>query len=142
MLSRDRVQQAVVAADAARLKKLEVTGERIIQAVGAQLFADPKYLFDEQGHLKPVAQMPATVRLAISSIEFEDGKVKRVRLADRGTAARLLMQHKGLLREIQEVQSDIRIRWAGQQPWEEREAARERAKAHIRAKEPTQEEPQ
>ncbi|MBK9351395.1 MAG: terminase small subunit [Sulfuritalea sp.] len=64
---------------------------------------DPGELFAEDGSLLPIKNMPPEVRAAIASIEVEEidadgkviGRVKKVKLWDKNSAADKLLRHLG-----------------------------------------------
>lgn len=60
-------------------------------------------MFDDDGSLLPIKQMPAEVRAAIASVEIEEinadgkviGRVKKIKLWDKNSAADKLLRHFG-----------------------------------------------
>lgn len=89
---RQAVAEQVVASEA-----------RVIEELARIGLFDPGRLFAEDGSLLPIRKMPAEVRAAIASIEVEEidvdgriiGRIKKVKLWDKNSAAEKLLRHLG-----------------------------------------------
>lgn len=79
------------------------TEARVIEELARIGLFDPGQLFAEDGSLLPIRMMPAEVRAAIASIEVEEidadgkviGRVKKIKLWDKNSAADKLLRHLG-----------------------------------------------
>lgn len=80
-----------------------VSEARVIEELARIGLFDPGELFAEDGSLLSVKKMPPEVRAAIASIEVEEidvdgkviGRVKKVKLWDKNSAADKLLRHLG-----------------------------------------------
>lgn len=75
-LTKPAIRQKIRTVIDARLKKLEIKGEQILQSVAEIAYVDPAEMFDEAGELKSIDLMPPHVRRAIASFDMAAGKVK------------------------------------------------------------------
>lgn len=83
--------------------KVVATEARVIEELARIGLFDPGELFAEDGSLLPIKSMPPEVRAAIASIEIEEidadgkviGRVKKVKLWDKNSAADKLLRHLG-----------------------------------------------
>lgn len=83
--------------------KVVATEARVIEELARIGLFDPGELFAEDGSLLPIKNMPPEVRAAIASIEVEEidadgkviGRVKKVKLWDKNSAADKLLRHLG-----------------------------------------------
>lgn len=83
--------------------KAVVSEARVIEELARIGLFDPGELFAEDGSLLPIKNMPPEVRAAIASIEIEEidadgkviGRVKKVKLWDKNSAADKLLRHLG-----------------------------------------------
>ena len=83
--------------------KVVATEARVIEELARIGLFDPGELFAEDGSLLPIKMMPPAVRAAIASIEVEEidadgkviGRVKKIKLWDKNSAADKLLRHLG-----------------------------------------------
>lgn len=76
---------------------------RVIEELARIGLIDPGRLFADDGSLLPIKKMPAEVRAAIASVEIEEidadgkviGRVKKIKLWDKNSAADKLLRHFG-----------------------------------------------
>lgn len=69
LLSNVMVAKAVEQAAGARAQSTGVTAERVLQELSRLAFADIRKVFDEEGRLRPVSDLPIEIAASISSIE-------------------------------------------------------------------------
>jgi len=82
--------------------------EEVLRQVACIVSSDPAALFDESGKLLPIHKMPSEVRAAIASVELdEEGRVVKVRLWDKNTAASNGMKHLGLFEKDNQQRADV-----------------------------------
>jgi len=98
-LSKPEIRQAIDEALKAQENRTLVTADRVILELSRIALLDPKTLFDENGQLLPLADMPEAARRAIASIEIESPKsrpgatVTKIRLWDKPKALELIGRH-------------------------------------------------
>ena len=107
LLRNVKVQAALETANKERQQQTGVTPERVLRDIDRAANLDIALLFDEQGCLKPVRDLPLEVRRAIVSVEVVrrnltagDGTVEhvhKVKLIDKARMQQLFAQHVGLL---------------------------------------------
>lgn len=114
-------------------EKIQITLERVLEEEARLAFFDPKDLFDEDGRLLPVHQMPEDIRRAVAGLKVRRTNVKRVdndddtadviideviepKLAEKGKALDRLHKHLGSYKDtgggavyvtIQQILADI-----------------------------------
>jgi phage terminase small subunit len=86
------------------LRQADITAERVMLELARLAFADERKLFDEKGVLKAPHTLDDDTAAAISSMEFAEpakgkkqGAVRRVRLAGKEAALRMLAQRFKLI---------------------------------------------
>ena len=107
LLKRGRIARALTVARAGEVEAVNASAERIVLELARIAFLDPAAMFDGNGDLLPIGRMPVDVRRAISSFDVEertDGlgrtvTTRKIRLAAKADALRLLAQIRGLLVE-------------------------------------------
>lgn len=104
-LQRPEIKAAIEAAEARRLKKVEVKGERVLSELALFAHSDliDAFVTDKEspfyGCLKQLVDMPEGIRRAIESIEFEElfeGKGEDKRKIGRTVTVKLWSKPKGL----------------------------------------------
>ncbi len=110
-----KVARAIADAQAARLEKVDVTAERVLQELARIGFSDIRALFDESGQLKPVHQLTEEAAHALAGIEvvtkhLGDGEVEyvhKVKAWDKPKALEMLAKHLGLLKDQVEISGQV-----------------------------------
>lgn len=111
------------------LRQADITAERVMLELARLAFADERKLFDEKGTLKAPHTLDDDTAAAVSSLEFSDpakgkrqGSVRRIRLAGKEAALRMLAQRFKLIgSEADEALNNLAMSFA-----EKVAAARER----------------
>lgn len=69
--------------------RLEIDQEKVLREIAANAFFDPRELFDTEGNLKHVSELPTHVAAGIASIEVvrEKRTIKRVKETEQYSAA-------------------------------------------------------
>lgn len=80
-----------------RWKGLVMSGDEALGRVALDARSDPRLLFNGNTPLDP-ADWPDEVANSIESVEFEDGKLKRVRMVPKLAARRIILEQTGKLR--------------------------------------------
>lgn len=95
--------------------------QRILQELRTLGLADVKLLFDSQGNVRPLEEIPASARLAIAGIEIEElyggrgenreplGRLKKVKLYDKLRALELLGKHLKMFIDRLEVSGGLKL---------------------------------
>jgi len=90
-----------------RSRRTRITADTVLQELMKIARVDVGELFKPDGTLRPIHEIPETVRRAISSFEYDKKNgVGRVRLADKMKALELLGKHLGIYTEKIEVTND------------------------------------
>jgi phage terminase small subunit len=86
--------------------KYELTQELVIRTIVQELTFDPARLYDAEGRLLPIHELPEDVRMALTSVEFEQHGskdapvyVSKVKWAQRQGAREQAMKHIGMFLE-------------------------------------------
>lgn len=112
-LSKPAISEAVRLGVEKRAAKAEVTSDFVLGQLLKLACIDPADLFDENGNLKSIHDIPAAARQAISSVETETRRerngpdkedvevvtTKKVKLWDKKGSLELLARHLGLLKD-------------------------------------------
>lgn len=119
LLTNPKVKTLVAQLTAARLSKLDVTGDRIIEELAKIGFSDIRKIFTPEGQLKDVCDIDDETASAIAAIEYEKlfqhfgkgqaehiGNVAKIKLADKLRALELLGKYRKLFTEKVEVTGD------------------------------------
>lgn len=105
LLSKPMVRAAVDTELARIQEKAGVTQERILNALLNIAEFDPRKLFNKDGTLKKIHDMPDDVASAIATIESDDseGEVRKVRFSDKVRALELLGKHLKMFTDRNEI---------------------------------------
>lgn len=87
----------------ARLKELvdadwktrQVSPEEVLARIGLDATADPRQLVDEHGFALGLHELGDEIASSIESVEFEGGKLKKVKLASKTIARRTILEVTG-----------------------------------------------
>ena len=100
---RTRRFAAVTAGQARHLEKADLTASRTLAEMGTLAFFNLATLFDAQGTLKPLSDLPAEARSALASVEVVRRKltagdgaptwVHKVKIGDKLKALEMLAKH-------------------------------------------------
>lgn len=103
LLRNVQVQAEVAKRTKTTAAKYELTQELIIRSIVQELAFDPAKLYGQDGQLLPITDLPEDVRMALTSIEFEQHGspeapvfVRKVKWAQRQGAREQAMKHMGL----------------------------------------------
>jgi len=102
LLAKTSIQSSVSELQEDREKRTQITQDKVLSAHATIAFLDVKKAFDENGVLLPANKLPPEVSRAVSAIETVDGKLTKLRFADRGKSLEMLGRHLGMdRRELQ-----------------------------------------
>lgn len=98
------------------MDKLDLSAEKTLEYVARLAFFDPKDLFEDDGSLKMIGDIPAHTRSVIAGLEVSEifdgsqgeqkhaiGLMKKVKLSDRRGALDMLMRYHSLYKDKVEV---------------------------------------
>jgi phage terminase small subunit len=120
LLGNPGVRAFIKERQARREAKLELTAERVLQELARIAFFDPAGMYDAEGRLLNIPDMPEDVRRAIAGVDveklfaFEDGEkeqighVVKVKVAPKVDAIEKAMKHLGLL--VDRHQVDVTVK--------------------------------
>lgn len=111
LLSDDKIQAELKRRQQARQERTEITQDRVLQGLAAVAFGDMRKLFDENGELIQIADLPddAAAMLAgadIVTVEKGEGAVEhvaKIRTNDRMRAFEMLGRHLGMFNDKLDV---------------------------------------
>lgn len=95
-------------------KKAELTAAKVLERISVHAFTDITRALNEDGALKPISQLPKSVRHIIQSIETDEifhgrgsaktkvGHTRKIKRSDPLRALELLAKHFKLLTEVHE----------------------------------------
>lgn len=102
------VLQAIQARMRARAARVRIDQDAVIAELAKVALSNVRDLFDINGNLKPLHELPEEVSAAIQSVEVVEGKnevlsTKKIRMYSKLDALKTMAQHHGLLTEKLEV---------------------------------------
>jgi len=117
VLGRPRVAEAITVAQAKRLHEIGLDANKVLTAAMRIAFADPRRIFDEDGHLLPPKEWPDDIAMAVSSVKLHreitrvqgesvtvDEKALTVSFWNKPQTIELLMRHLRLLSNTLEIE--------------------------------------
>ena len=88
------------------MKNLEITAERVIQELACIAFFDVEDIYDDQGNMRPLSEIPEEARRAIVSIDPVGEFAKRAKIEGKRGALHLLGQTMALFIEKKLVEGE------------------------------------
>ena len=90
-----------------RAKRTAITADRVLAEIGKMAFANTQELYDEDGNLIPVQNLPPDIAAAIHSVKISMGPqgtmLQEIKLHDKKGSLELLGKHLVLFTEKREV---------------------------------------
>ena len=110
LLSKPHVARAVGAAQRARADRVQIESDTVLREILKLAMSDVRKLFDEQGRLLPVHQLPDDVAKAVSSVEVVTSRipgtdpvevehVSKIKFWDKRASLELLGKHLKLFND-------------------------------------------
>lgn len=111
LLANADVQAQIAEIAAKRNERIQIDADFVLRTLMSLADFDPQSIFNEQGGLLKIHEMPVAARKAISSFEIEElfsgrgedreqiGVLKKVKLWSKDKAVELLARHKSLLND-------------------------------------------
>lgn len=108
MIRKPHIAAALEARLAKAGKESDITAERVVQELGRVALFDIRRIFDDEGNLLPVSELPADVAAALSSIEFANGSSgTKYRAHDKNSALVALCRRFGLFQDKVKLSLDV-----------------------------------
>lgn len=92
----------------ARARHALIKADRIVEELAAIAFADPAALFNHDGTLRPLRDIPEPTRRAMATVEFKNGSLT-VKFADKLRALELLARHLGIAPEQLTLNANLTV---------------------------------
>ncbi len=113
LLKNVKVQQELDRRRAELVTKYQITSDMVIRSIAQELTFDPAKLYGADGQLLPITQLPEDVRMALTSVEFEQAGspqapvfVRKVKWAQRQGAREQAMKHLGMFGKDNQQRTD------------------------------------
>lgn len=115
LLKKPMVQRALGKLLRERIERTQVTVDRVITELACIALFDPADMFDDDGDMLPIVDMPESARRAIAGFkvkaeEDDDGcttTIVDMRLNAKNDALKTLAQHLGMLNDKLNVQHEV-----------------------------------
>lgn len=111
MLCHPAIAAALSAKQGQRLKRREITAERVLDELAKMAFLDPRKLFTSDGSLVPIHELDDDTAASIAGLEVNElfegdgdqkhafGLLKKVKIADKYKGLEMLGRHLKLFKE-------------------------------------------
>lgn len=118
MLCHPAIAAALSAKQGQRLKRLEITADRVLEEIAKVAFLDPRKLFTSDGSLVPIHELDDDTAANIAGLEVNElfegegdqkhafGLLKKIKLSDKLRGLEMLGKHLKLFTERVEVSGD------------------------------------
>jgi phage terminase small subunit len=129
LLRNPKVAAAVSKAQAKTSDKLEITRERIIREYACMAFLDPRDIFEDDGSVKLIRDMPESARRALASFDVTEifdnadgdqkqaiGLLKRIKFHGKREALRDLSEMLGFMKGAQDLTVNLRFAYDTEAP--------------------------
>lgn len=116
MLGNIGIQKEIAAAMAKRAERLEITADTWLRELACSGFLDPKDIFEDDGSLKQIKDMPESARRAIAGLDVTElfdgetgdqkhaiGLVKKIKFVPKINALEIIGKHLGFLKDKMEI---------------------------------------
>lgn len=114
LMSDGKITARIEELQKAAQKRTEITIDRVLKEIAAIAFVDAYEIWDDEGNMKPISQIPESARRAIVGLEKKVvvgqsvEETLKAKLADKNAALEKLMKHLGgYERDNKQKQSEI-----------------------------------
>lgn len=105
LLADPRIQAEITRRLEDKETRLEISADRTLMEVVRLALFDPRKLYDDDGKIKPIQDLDSDTAACISQLEFHatSGKLKRIKVFDKGAALEKLGKYFKLFTERTEI---------------------------------------
>lgn len=96
VLDRIKLRRAAGEGERAAFENSRLTNERILQELERIVVSDIRKLYTKDGRRLEVHELDDDTAAAVSSVDYTDGELSKVRLHDKLVAIKQAMQHRGM----------------------------------------------
>lgn len=94
----------------ARLKRLEISGEKILRRLEARASANVRDLLQEDGSFIPIHELSPDIAIAIKSVEYDSkGAISKIIMFDGKPSDELLGKNLKLWKEVGSVENPLTL---------------------------------
>jgi phage terminase small subunit len=122
LLRNPKVAEEIAKLSEKRLKKLDLSAEMIVAELKKLAFYDPIHLFEDDGSVKRIKDIPEAMRKALTSFEVAEifdgetgeqkhaiGLLKKIKVSDRIRALELLGRYKEIQAWSEKHEHNVKI---------------------------------
>jgi phage terminase small subunit len=122
LLKKTKVAESISKAQAKTARKFEITRDRITQEYACMAFLDPRDIFEDDGSIKLIRDMPESARRALASFDVNEifdradgdqktaiGLAKRVKFHGKREALRDLCEMLGFMKGTHDINVNLRF---------------------------------
>jgi phage terminase small subunit len=110
LLRNESVQCLIQERASKRAQRMDLRGDDILYGLLRIARFNPKHIFNDNGTMKPLSQIPDEVAEAIAGLKFKDGHLEEIKLPDKVRSFELLGKHKRLFADVQVVEGELTLR--------------------------------
>ena len=110
LLHDDAVQCVIQELVAERSRRTQVQGDDILLGLLRIARFNPKDIFNDDGSMKKLSDIPDEIAEAIAGMKFKDGKLEELKLPDKVRSYELLGKHKRLFADVHVVEGEMTIK--------------------------------
>lgn len=110
LLHEDSVQCMLRVLAEEQSKRIAIESDQILGGLMRIATFDPIEIFNDNGTLKKLSEIPPEVRRAIAAMKWKDGKLEEFKLPDKVRSFELLGKHKRLFADVQVHEGEITLR--------------------------------
>lgn len=96
LLIRLGLRRAAGEGERAAFENSRLTNERILQELERIVVSDIRKLYDDKGRRLEIHELDDDTAAAVSSVDYSEGELSKVRLHDKLVAIKQAMQHRGM----------------------------------------------
>lgn len=116
LLKHPKVSAYIAMLDERDSRKHQVTAEDIIKSIAQEINFDPGELYNDDGSLKKITDLPEDIRMCLQGVDFaeiagiEGGTVTKLKWAKKNLAREQAMKHLGMFeRDNQQKQPIVHL---------------------------------
>ena len=110
LLREDQVQCVIHELIEKQSDRLALKSDDILLGLLRIAAFDPFDIFNDNGTLKQLSQIPPEIRKSIAGMKWKDGKLEELKLPDKVRSYELLGKHKRLFADVQVLEGEVTLR--------------------------------